>query len=535
MIRPAAAVGLRRNRTLGRRWLAAAGATLFGVGTAGLSWDAAAGETGRWRPVTQNAGSANAAAGLRVEPLTSYPEESDPFAAVRDPFAAVRTVSTERTASAVEAVRPAVMAEPAPEPSAAEEPIAAEPAVADWAGSELVAAAPAAAEPAVAEPAVAEQVAAQQIVAEPVVAEPVVAAEAPAALAWWGEQAAAPEAILRAAEPPTDLEWWQARRAAAELGWWIVPRPGMNLGGGDQLAQGGGLPGATPGNTGGAGVGVGGGGIGSPLGGGGGLGSGGLGSGGLGSGGLGGAGSDNLGPFQSPLGGGSAGTRGGIGSTPGFGSDQPLGPLRRDDLRPQTPGGTPGLPPYGPSDSGGLGPNERFPQGAPGGSGGGGPIDAKNPFAALPVGRLKPLSSIQAGLENPPSKLSQPAASPAKDFFGQFPVVYVAPQSWPNHTPLAMDFQFRCRPLWFEDANLERCGYTHGCLQPLVSGVYFFSSVPFVPYVFAAQPQCITVPTKPFCPPGCQYSFRDNYLPPPSAVGAVTEAAAIAGLVLLIP
>lgn len=38
------------------------------------------------------------------------------------------------------------------------------------------------------------------------------------------------------------------------------------------------------------------------------------------------------------------------------------------------------------------------------------------------------------------------------------------------------------RPLYFEEANLERYGHTHPRLQPLLSGAHFFSSVALLPY-----------------------------------------------------
>ena len=55
------------------------------------------------------------------------------------------------------------------------------------------------------------------------------------------------------------------------------------------------------------------------------------------------------------------------------------------------------------------------------------------------------------------------------------------------------------RPLYFEEANLERYGHTHPRLQPLLSGVHFFSSVAFLPYKSGVTP-----PTK------CQYSIGYN-------------------------
>ena len=66
------------------------------------------------------------------------------------------------------------------------------------------------------------------------------------------------------------------------------------------------------------------------------------------------------------------------------------------------------------------------------------------------------------------------------------------------------------RPLYFEEANLERYGHTHPRLQPLLSGVHFFSSVAFLPYKSGVTP-----------PTNCQYSI--GYNRPGDCVPAVRE------------
>jgi hypothetical protein len=38
------------------------------------------------------------------------------------------------------------------------------------------------------------------------------------------------------------------------------------------------------------------------------------------------------------------------------------------------------------------------------------------------------------------------------------------------------------RPLYFEDASLERMGRSHGCLQPAVSTAHFFGRMITLPY-----------------------------------------------------
>ena len=44
------------------------------------------------------------------------------------------------------------------------------------------------------------------------------------------------------------------------------------------------------------------------------------------------------------------------------------------------------------------------------------------------------------------------------------------------------------RPLYFEEANLERYGHAHPRLQPLISGAHFFSSVALLPYNSSVTP-----------------------------------------------
>ncbi|MBA3311773.1 MAG: hypothetical protein M3552_16770 [Planctomycetota bacterium] len=162
-----------------------------------------------------------------------------------------------------------------------------------------------------------------------------------------------------------------------------------------------------------------------------------------------------------------------------------------------------------------------------------------DPFSVVPP--LKPLTQIQVTLAAAPPADSiagndEPVfTGTAEEYFATKGGVFLAPRSWPRRTPEAAAYQFYSRPLWFEDANVERCGETVGCLQPVVSGTYFFANTLLLPYRFAAEPQCEAVPQKPFCPPGCRYTHAQNYLPPWSPAGVAAEAAAVTGLVFLIP
>ena len=93
------------------------------------------------------------------------------------------------------------------------------------------------------------------------------------------------------------------------------------------------------------------------------------------------------------------------------------------------------------------------------------------------------------------------------------------------------------RPLYFEEINLERYGYTTKCpyiVQPVVSGARFFATVPILPYRMVAEPWCEQVYTLGQYRPGSCVPNQWNMLPL-SVTGASAEAAVAAGLVFAVP
>ena len=91
------------------------------------------------------------------------------------------------------------------------------------------------------------------------------------------------------------------------------------------------------------------------------------------------------------------------------------------------------------------------------------------------------------------------------------------------------------RPLYFEEINAERYGYTPSeCLQPLISAGRFFATIPALPYLMAVD-----------CPRECIYTLghdrpgscapRRWHRLPCQASAVLVETATIAGLILLIP
>jgi hypothetical protein len=69
-------------------------------------------------------------------------------------------------------------------------------------------------------------------------------------------------------------------------------------------------------------------------------------------------------------------------------------------------------------------------------------------------------------------------------------------------------------PLYFEETNLERYGYSEKYLrgvQPLVSSAHFFGTVAATPYLLLAEPPCECVYTLGEYRPGSCVPFQWNY------------------------
>jgi hypothetical protein len=100
-------------------------------------------------------------------------------------------------------------------------------------------------------------------------------------------------------------------------------------------------------------------------------------------------------------------------------------------------------------------------------------------------------------------------------------------------------------PLWFEEPNLERMGYTWGmrwdvcgyengpyaaeCLQPIVSGAHFFGRVAFIPYMCGLDPVCEPIYTLGVDRPGSPVPYR-RHLIPVTLKAALFQAGAMVGL-----
>lgn len=89
-------------------------------------------------------------------------------------------------------------------------------------------------------------------------------------------------------------------------------------------------------------------------------------------------------------------------------------------------------------------------------------------------------------------------------------------------------------PIYFEDINLERYGYSWGLVQPALSAAHFFGRTPALPYFIGAQPPRECVYTLGEGRPGSHvppYCHR----PPVRLRGVATQAAAVTGLIFALP
>ena len=93
----------------------------------------------------------------------------------------------------------------------------------------------------------------------------------------------------------------------------------------------------------------------------------------------------------------------------------------------------------------------------------------------------------------------------------------------------------RHRPLYFEEINAERYGYTVSyCLQPVISAARFFGTIPALPYKMVVEcPRRCTYPLGHYRPGSCVP--RRWHRLPWHLGAAVVETGFIAGLILIIP
>lgn len=145
----------------------------------------------------------------------------------------------------------------------------------------------------------------------------------------------------------------------------------------------------------------------------------------------------------------------------------------------------------------------------------------------------RPISTLGVDIGRPAGLTPRNRA--IEDGIFNTPPGVVATRTWPLMTRTWAAPKTRHRPLYFEEINAERYGYTRNrFLQPMISTVHFFGTVPALPYLMAAQPPCQCNYTLGHYRPGGCAPWRTHCWPK-SRLGVSAEAIAVVGLIALIP
>ncbi|HZN32948.1 MAG TPA: hypothetical protein VFB80_03985 [Pirellulaceae bacterium] len=99
--------------------------------------------------------------------------------------------------------------------------------------------------------------------------------------------------------------------------------------------------------------------------------------------------------------------------------------------------------------------------------------------------------------------------------------------------PVGLDMCYQ--PLYFQELNAERYGRSWGCLQPAVSVVQFYGRIPMLPYMAFAWPARRCTYHAHWALPGYRIPGKEPYPIVISPAGGAAQAAAMLGVILLIP
>jgi hypothetical protein len=169
------------------------------------------------------------------------------------------------------------------------------------------------------------------------------------------------------------------------------------------------------------------------------------------------------------------------------------------------------------------------------------PLPEPQEALAPPVGASylehRPIGSVTADVSRP---AGEPPPSPADNVLPAAPPHLAgAPPARPWQ-PLVYHWEapaLRHQPLYFEEINLERHGYSCRGLrlfQPALSGARFFATIPALPYLTAACPPCERTYTLGHYRPGSPVPFRHHWFEWRLGPGAV-QAAVVNAIVFTFP
>src|SRR5690606_116013 len=128
-------------------------------------------------------------------------------------------------------------------------------------------------------------------------------------------------------------------------------------------------------------------------------------------------------------------------------------------------------------------------------------------------------------------------ASPATAVFARYgaqPSPLGDHRAWPEFDFAWEASSFAHQPLYFQEINLERYGYTHGITQPLYSAARFYGTIPALHYLIAANKPNELIYTHCYYRPGSDAPLY-RYNPPTSIKGGIVEAGVMTGIIFLFP
>ncbi|WP_144058198.1 hypothetical protein [Novipirellula maiorica] len=147
---------------------------------------------------------------------------------------------------------------------------------------------------------------------------------------------------------------------------------------------------------------------------------------------------------------------------------------------------------------------------------------------------MKPIDHIGVGLGDPEKKVPENvAAANVANQWGDTASLVVLATGVSSPLPDRYTAGFCHLPLYFEQANLERCGDHYGVFQNAVSGFEFLYNVKTLPYHLVATPACRCVASPGDCS-SCEMMPKQIHAFPAEPKAVIMEAAAIAGFVLLL-
>lgn len=146
----------------------------------------------------------------------------------------------------------------------------------------------------------------------------------------------------------------------------------------------------------------------------------------------------------------------------------------------------------------------------------------------------KPIGTVSASILPPAGTMPANLAEPVFARAGTVVAPINEDHNWPTLSYAWQASAVPHNPLYFEDVNLERYGYSRGILQPWISGGRFFLNVVFLPYhVVAEPPRTIEYPLG-YCRPGDR-APPVRQIKPIKLTALAAEAAFVVGMVIILP